>query len=686
MRHRRLSLAADAMAVLLGMLIGVCCVMCLRDAFALPAPTGIVLGVCFGAAAMAVLVSHAGRSRLWLLLALAALGGLVTWKWDAFSGSLRAVAGGITGVYAEVYHDLVALDPGDGNPIWVLALAGGLISGCTGWTVAREGSVVTVILTVAPVLVLCLMIVDLAPVVWLVLLAGALLVMLISNGVRERNGEEGSRLAWWLVLPAVSLICVITTLWPPADYTRPSWSETVRNLAESKDAVQNWGEELLSIAPRWNRELQTVDLSRIGPKSMTGTPVLEYWTDGLVSYLRGVCLGTYGDNAWHALDTEDFSVWTGEELQQVGTGAYTLEIKTGTGKPQLYTTYYLAQVPEDGLAIDDAYIRNSNQALQYTIRYGLEQSLMPDGYTAFARNAYLQIPTELEAPLGEFLREHDLLGSTAEEVAAFVRAWGTYDLNTPSIPSDAEFVLYFLQQSRRGYCVHFASSTVMLLRANGIPARYVTGYAVHGAAEQWNQVTSDDAHAWVEYYADGVGWLPLDPTPAEEPGDTPQQTTAETPSSGTADHQEETDTAPEEQQTEPASPEVETEAAEEAHVSAARTGKPGLPIFCLPIGGCILIGLRRWLALRYRREHCGRGNPNRRAMTWWRWLVQLAKVQGEKIPEELVCLAEKACFSQHTLTEEELRLLQQAVEQHIVSLKTASWVRRLWYQYGLVLY
>lgn len=681
MRHRRMSLAAGAMAVILGTLVGVCCVMCLRDAFSLNAPVEIVLGVCMGAAAMAVAISHGDRSRLWLLAALVLLGGVVIWKRDECSGSLRAIVGAVTGVYAEVYHNLAALEPGNGETIWVLALAGGLISGVTGWTMAREGSVVSVILAVAPVMVLCLMIVDLAPVIWLVLLVGTLLVMVISNGVRERSGEEGGRLAWWLVLPTVSLICIITTLWPPADYARPSWSETLRKMAESKDAVQNWGEELLTIAPRWNRELKTVDLSRIGPKTMTGTPVLEYWTDGPVSYLRGVCLGYYADNAWNALDTEDFSSWSGEELQQTGTGDYTLEIKTGTGKPQMYTTYYLTQVPEDGVAIDDAYIQNRSQMLQYTLNYGLEQTPMPEGYAALVQRAYLQIPEELEEPLQAFLQEHDLLGASAEAVAAFVQAWGTYDLDTPSIPGNVDFVMYFLQQSRRGYCVHFASSTVMLLRANGIAARYVTGYAVDAAQMQWNRVTSDDAHAWVEYYVDGLGWVPLDPTPAEETGDAPQQGTAETPPSQTAEHEEETTQPPEAQQSKPASPEPE-----EGKASAAGTGKSAMLILCVPVGAVILLGLRRWFGLRYRRERCSKGNPNRRAMTWWRWLLQLAKVHGSTVPEELVCLAEKARFSQHTLTEEELNLLKSAVEQHIAALKGDTLARRLWYQYGLVLY
>ena len=54
-----------------------------------------------------------------------------------------------------------------------------------------------------PVLLLSLIIVDLAPVLWLILLTGALMVLTISHSVRERSPAEGSRLAWWLVLPTL---------------------------------------------------------------------------------------------------------------------------------------------------------------------------------------------------------------------------------------------------------------------------------------------------------------------------------------------------------------------------------------------------------------------------------------------------------------------------------------------------
>ncbi|MBQ7506783.1 MAG: transglutaminase domain-containing protein [Lachnospiraceae bacterium] len=75
----------------------------------------------------------------------------------------------------------------------------------------------------------------------------------------------------------------------------------------------------------------------------------------------------------------------------------------------------------------------------------------------------------------------------------------------------------FLFEEQEGYCVHFASSMVLLLRAAGIPARFCEGYLYRYRdkdPEQGYVVSSKDAHAWAEAYISGFGWVPFEPTPA----------------------------------------------------------------------------------------------------------------------------------------------------------------------------
>lgn len=72
-------------------------------------------------------------------------------------------------------------------------------------------------------------------------------------------------------------------------------------------------------------------------------------------------------------------------------------------------------------------------------------------------------------------------------------------------------------ETKEGYCSHFATMMTYILRAENIPARYVTGYYAKGLSVNGDFYTSNvnlnQAHAWVEAYFDGIGWLSFDPTP-----------------------------------------------------------------------------------------------------------------------------------------------------------------------------
>jgi transglutaminase-like putative cysteine protease len=74
----------------------------------------------------------------------------------------------------------------------------------------------------------------------------------------------------------------------------------------------------------------------------------------------------------------------------------------------------------------------------------------------------------------------------------------------------------FLLQTRSGHCEYFATATTLLLRAAGIPARYVVGYSVHEFSSLENQyiVRSRHAHAWTMAYINGK-WQAFDTTPAD---------------------------------------------------------------------------------------------------------------------------------------------------------------------------
>jgi len=89
--------------------------------------------------------------------------------------------------------------------------------------------------------------------------------------------------------------------------------------------------------------------------------------------------------------------------------------------------------------------------------------------------------------------------------------------------SDADALVEFLRVSRRGFCQQFATAMAILVRELGYPARVAVGYREGTANGNTYLVQSKEAHAWVEVYFEGYGWLPFEPTPGrsnpiDEPG------------------------------------------------------------------------------------------------------------------------------------------------------------------------
>ncbi|MFZ6750734.1 transglutaminase TgpA family protein [Undibacterium sp. Ren11W] len=93
----------------------------------------------------------------------------------------------------------------------------------------------------------------------------------------------------------------------------------------------------------------------------------------------------------------------------------------------------------------------------------------------------------------------------------------SYTLEPPLLGTNS--VDDFLFGSRAGFCEHYSSAFVVLMRAMGIPARVVTGYQGGSLNQIDNQleVRQSDAHAWAEVWLNGRGWVRLDPTAAVAP-------------------------------------------------------------------------------------------------------------------------------------------------------------------------
>jgi transglutaminase-like putative cysteine protease len=121
-----------------------------------------------------------------------------------------------------------------------------------------------------------------------------------------------------------------------------------------------------------------------------------------------------------------------------------------------------------------------------------------------------------------------------EDLERWFLTSGTFHYsNHPSVIKPA--LVGFVTTTHSGYCQYFAGAMALMLRTLGIPARVAVGFAggtYDSRRRVWN-VTDREAHAWVEVWFKGYGWVPFDPTPAAV-GAAPRQTQAGLPAAGGA--------------------------------------------------------------------------------------------------------------------------------------------------------
>lgn len=160
-----------------------------------------------------------------------------------------------------------------------------------------------------------------------------------------------------------------------------------------------------------------------------------------------------------------------------------------------------------------------------SISFADEASLRAAGtdYPDWVRDHYLQLPdtvTGRTRQLAASLTEpYDNPYDAARAIEAYLRTNMAYNSQIAPPPLGADPVDYFLFESRQGYCNYYASAMVILLRAQGIPARLAVGFAqgrLDPALDAYRVIESD-AHAWVEVYFPGYGWVEFEPTSIQSP-------------------------------------------------------------------------------------------------------------------------------------------------------------------------
>lgn len=298
-----------------------------------------------------------------------------------------------------------------------------------------------------------------------------------------------------------------------------------------------------------------------GNNYRTGVRVFEIYSDQKpeeTMYLRGFSGGTYADGEWEAADDEalleEVAVKIGwqdwfnmveamyNSMYFVSNGKMTdereprlLRVIHSSGEYQdFYEPYYGFWNRKKTLEQSEGYFYDYYEKKDMNIDW---EKILPnyemqtdwyrtvqEMYMEEAKIAYTQVPVETLPRLAALCRGNSW--KDTKEVTAFIRdtlnGSASYTL-TPGLSSfRGDIVEDFLFEKHRGYCVHYASAAVLMYRLFGIPARYVSGYAV-SPSEFLRQedgtyrayVTDEASHAWAEIFLEDYGWTPVEVTPSD---------------------------------------------------------------------------------------------------------------------------------------------------------------------------
>ncbi|MFN3580711.1 MAG: transglutaminaseTgpA domain-containing protein [Pseudomonas sp.] len=176
---------------------------------------------------------------------------------------------------------------------------------------------------------------------------------------------------------------------------------------------------------------------------------------------------------------------------------------------------------DERLLLTRDYMLQARRPLARSINYSAvsyrDSRLDPQRLDPLQQRIYTNLPEEVDPRSRAFAQE--LRGRHAQDedlVQALLQHFNRepfhYTLRPPTLGQHSNDE--FLFDSRRGFCAHFAGAMTFVLRAAGIPARVVAGYQGGELNPRGNfvRVHQFDAHAWVEVWLPGQGWVSVDPT------------------------------------------------------------------------------------------------------------------------------------------------------------------------------
>lgn len=339
-------------------------------------------------------------------------------------------------------------------------------------------------------------------------------------------------LAWSVPTPAAS-IPAVARIWKeinqPFEKTRARLDDLLESLQGGVVTVPG---ELYGSTMSLGQTAQQGDTEVFRVRPSEFTPARLYW--------RVRVYDTYEDGRWTVSDSQFFpfspessepinvGISADRELEFVFTWQSNASDLLAAPGYSLWMsrsgTIHANPLPDDGYDLlrwsvsppvlnGDQY-RARAALLEPTIK---EMRAAPSSYPDWVLERYLQLPDNLSSDIQRLAdRLTGDYGNNYDKTAAvtnYLRAEMEYNLEVSPPPAGVDPVDWFLFTWKSGFCNYYASAEVLLLRAAGVPARMVVGYAPGDYQPGgYYQVKAKDAHAWPEIYFSGIGWVEFEPT------------------------------------------------------------------------------------------------------------------------------------------------------------------------------
>ena len=440
-------------------------------------------------------------------------------------------------------------------------------------------------------------------------------------------------------------------------------------------------------APRWERDAYLSGGKQQSCRYQSLAPALgEYFISGDSGPVFYPAFTTphvmpythsYNGQPYHFLSISGYGPWLDDNPEYETSQDAADLLRYFFNPPQDFDTFSTFYPPEE---LDFAYMRYILE--EYTkLPDGLRDTMLswwntvytPDNSSVYSALYSIQNAAEGNVPYWKW-------SIAAGEVAEIIRRAGTYTTTPNPHPHDRDFVEYFLTEGKEGDCVYFASAATVVLRALGVPARYVEGYVVEESrfgADGWATVPGKNAHAWAEIWIPGTGWIPVEATPggmsaapltnaaepAPEPEPSPEPTPEPTPEPSESPSPEPSETPA----LEPPAPSADNIDAEPPPAGEGSGIHPAIYLLLAAVLAALPF-LLRFLSLRRRERLFFQDDPNQAALEIYQSIERLRRYGGPEESEEVTALALKARFSTHKISPDELKIL---MRQYHLSRATA---------------